>query len=197
MTNKSRENIYLKAQNGIFNFARLTLSSFTGPERALLSIGNQLYYGVIGYAVVAFVLILFVNGAEGVEGFQLSSDDRELALASILVVPFMFLIPTGFVHLNASAMNMGGSFWSFYGRVLWSIYIYFLALLVTSVIIYVLGGIMPGKITGFFFFLPHFYVLILFYLSLKVTNDLPHWKTGAILLTSGGLFYLAVILFSK
>ena len=176
------------------NFLKLTIQAFAKPEAVMKEVGSHPIYGLAGYVLFSALLALTLMAFGTNFGFIENQEQMELAITSLVFFPLMMFIPIGFVHLNASVMKMGGSFWQFYSRVIWSIYLWFVATLIAGVLITVTFSILPVKLLGFFQFLPYFFLCVFLYLSLKVTNEIPHWKALLVWVVSGSLFYLAVIL---
>lgn len=181
-------------KSSIEGFLKLTGKTMVRPEEALKSLENHPFFGIIGYTLSASFLLILLNVFGANFGLVPGSDPYELAFASVVILPFFALIPLGFVHLNATVMKMGGSFWPFYSRALWALYIWILMTFIASIVVTLFALFLPIKFVGFFAYLPNFYTIVLLYLSLKVTNALPHWKALAIWGTSGTLFYLAVLM---
>lgn len=192
--NMTAKHMVVGFQRHAKNFSKLTVQAFIKPESTMKKIGEHPLYGLFGYVLLSGVLALILSYFGANLGFIENSDQIELAMAALVVLPLMMLIPAGFVHLNATVMNMGGSFWAFYSRIIWSIYLWFVATFLSGVIITATLSVLPIKVLGFFNFLPYFFVSVFLYLSLKVTNGLPHWKALAVWVISGTLFYLAVVL---
>lgn len=178
----------------VMDFIGLSIRSFICPDKSLTDLEQRPLYGMVGYALSALLMLAIMSYTGTVAGFEKGSLQFDFAFASVIVLPFFVMIPVGFIHLNATALKMGGSYWLFYSRVLWSLYLWCVASLVAGLIIYPLIGILPAKVLGFLGYLPYFYAMVMIYLSLKITNDLTHLKTAFVLGVTSGLFYVALSL---